>query len=86
MNRHYTHEPTSPHRNTTKGYVVCVTFDKGATWRFFHKTYETLWSCLRFGCEWFHVNSNPYYVMELSTGELVHKSWKDENKYHMTRV
>ena len=85
MTEHYTKEPTASHIETAKGYVVCVSFSNGARWRFFHKTYETVWSCLRFGCEWFHINNNPYYILELDTGDIVHQSWKDKNKYHLTR-
>jgi len=67
----YTRYNKTDHQNNYYGRPV---------WRCGWKTYTFLWSALRYGTEWLH-HDCPFYVKNMGTGEIVHKSWEDEHPY-----
>lgn len=51
-------------------------------WRCGWKTYCFKWSALYYGATMFAHHKIPFYIKDMSNGEIVHKSWEDEYPYH----
>ena len=72
-------------KNMTKAYVMLMEYKPYPKvrdeydWFPIRRTYQHLWSALRYGgiCSW----GRPYIVLEAVSGDVVFKSWEDENPY-----
>jgi hypothetical protein len=65
------------------GFVVYATYGSGQKWWTGWKTYSHLWSALRYGMFLGKNKDTINYVKNIRSGEIVWRSWEDENPYRI---
>jgi len=76
-------EPPSIRENVDvmPAFLVYSTYNNGSVWWTGWKTYNRLWTALRYGMSLGKHSSHQNYVRNLKTNEIVWRSWEDENPY-----
>ena len=70
-----------PRRENEQEIFYCYTSYDGNRWWGGWKTYQHLWTCLRYGTFLRKNKECKQYIKNLTTNEIVWRSWEDENKY-----